>query len=57
MTLVEQELLTIPKHLSLPLVFSEVSITQSSVLYVCFADRCLSWFSIIFVQFGYKQMN
>ena len=40
--LVEQELLTLPEHLSSPLVFSEVRVTRSLVLYVCFVDRCLS---------------
>ena len=40
--LVEQELLNLPEHLSSPPVFSEVRVTQSLVLYVCFVDRCLS---------------
>ena len=40
--LVEQELLTLPEHLSSPLVFSEVRVTRSLVLYVCFVDHCLS---------------
>ena len=38
---VEQELLTLPQHLSSPLVFSEVRVTQSLVLCVCFVHRCL----------------
>jgi hypothetical protein len=38
----EQELLTLPEHLSSPSVFSEVHVTQSLVLCVCFVDRCLS---------------
>jgi hypothetical protein len=38
---VEQELLTLPEHLSSPPVFSGVRVTQSLVLYVCFVDRCL----------------
>ena len=42
-TLVEQELLTLPEHQSLPLVVSGVRVTQSLVLYVCFVDRCLSF--------------
>ena len=41
--LVEQELLTLPGHLSLPPVFSGVRVTRSLVLYVCFVDRCLSF--------------
>ena len=43
MSLVEQELLTIPEHLgSLP-VFSGVRVTRSVVLCVCFVDSCLSF--------------
>jgi hypothetical protein len=41
--LVEQELLTLPEHLSSPPVFSGVHVTWSLVLYVCFIDRCLSF--------------
>ena len=42
--LVEQEMLTLPEHLSSPLVFfSGVRVTRSLVLYVCFVDRCLSF--------------
>ena len=41
--LVEQELLTLPEHLSSPPVFSGVRVTQSLVLYLCFVDRCLSF--------------
>ena len=37
------ELLTLPEHLSSPLVFSGVRVTWSLVLYVCFVDRCLSF--------------
>jgi hypothetical protein len=33
-SLVEQELPTLPKHLSLPPVFSEVRVTRSLVLYI-----------------------
>jgi hypothetical protein len=43
--LVEQELLTLPVHLSSPPVFSGVRVTRSLVLYVCFVDRCLSFFT------------
>ena len=46
--LVEQELLTLPEHLSSPPVFSGVPLTQSFVLYVCFVDRCLFFCSFSF---------
>jgi hypothetical protein len=39
----EQELLTLPEHLSSHLVFSGVRVTRSLVLYVCFVDRCFSF--------------
>ena len=39
----EQELLTLPEHLSSPLAFSGVRVTRSLVLCVCFVDRCLSF--------------
>ena len=42
-SLVEQELLTLPEHPSSPLVFSGVRLTRSLVLCVCFVDRCLSF--------------
>ena len=41
-SLVEQELLTLPEHLSSPPGFSGLRVTRSLVLYVCFVDRCLS---------------
>ena len=41
--LVEQELLSLPEHLSSPPVFSGIRVTRSLVLYVCFVDRCLSF--------------
>ena len=47
-SLVKQELLTIPKHLRSPLVFSSVRVTRSLVLYVCFVDRCLSFCTFSF---------
>jgi hypothetical protein len=47
-TLEEQELLTLPEHLSSRPVFSGVRITRSLVLYVCFVDRCLSFCSFSF---------
>jgi hypothetical protein len=40
--LMEQELLTLPEHLSSPPVFSGVRVTRSLVLCVCFVDCCLS---------------
>ena len=45
---VEQELLTLPEHLSSPPVFSGVRVTRSLVLYVCFEDRCLSFCTFSF---------
>jgi hypothetical protein len=47
-SLVEQELHTLPKHLSSPPVFSGVRFTRSLVLYVCFVDRCLSFCTFSF---------
>ena len=46
--LVEQELLTLPEHMSSPPAFSGVRVTQSLVLYVCFVDRCLSFCTFSF---------
>ena len=43
MPLVEQELLTLPKHLHSPPVFSEIPVTRSLVLYVYFVDSCFSF--------------
>jgi hypothetical protein len=40
----EQELLTLPEHLSSPPVFSRVFVIRSLVLCLCFVDRCLSFF-------------
>jgi hypothetical protein len=40
---VEQELFTLPDHLSSPQVLSGVRATRSLVLCVCFVDRCLSF--------------
>ena len=48
MSLVEQELLTLPDHLSSPPVFSEVRVTRCLVLCVCFVDRCLSFCTFSF---------
>jgi len=47
-SLVEQELLTLPEHLSSAPVFSGVRVTRSLVLYVCFVDRCLSFCTFSF---------
>ena len=43
MTLIEQELLTLPEHLSVTLVCSGARVTRSLVLCVCFVDHCLSF--------------
>jgi hypothetical protein len=40
--LMEQELFTLPEHLSSPPGFSGVRVTRSLVWYVCFVDRYLS---------------
>jgi len=48
MSLVEQELLTLPDHLSSPPVFSGVRVTRCLVLCVCFVDRCLSFCTFSF---------
>ena len=40
MSLVKQEVLTLPEHLSSPAVFCGVRATRS---FVCFVDRCLSF--------------
>ena len=47
-SLVEQELLTLPEHLSSPQVVSGVRVTRSLVLYVCFVDRSLSFCTFYF---------
>ena len=41
-SLVEQELFTLPEHMSSPPDFNGVRVTQPLVLCVCFVDRCLS---------------
>ena len=46
--LVEQELLTLPKHMSSPPVFKWVRVTRSSVLCLCFVDRCLCFCTFSF---------
>jgi hypothetical protein len=45
---VEQELLTLPEHISSIPVFYWVRVTRSLVLYVCFVDRCLSFCTFSF---------
>jgi hypothetical protein len=47
-SLVEQELLSLPGHLSSPPVFSGVRVNRSLVLYVCFGGRCLSFCTFSF---------
>ena len=44
----EQELLTLPEHLSSPTVLSGVRVTRSLVLCVCLVDRCLSFCTFSF---------
>ena len=46
--LVEQELPTLPEHLSSPPGFSRVHVTRSLALCVCFVDRCLSFCTFSF---------
>ena len=47
-SLEEQELFTLPEHLSKPPVFSGVRVTQSLILGVCFVDHCLSFCNFSF---------
>jgi hypothetical protein len=42
--LVEKELSTLPEHPRSPPVFGGVRVARSLVLFVCFGDRCLSFF-------------
>ena len=50
MSLVEQELLTLPEHLSSSPDFSGARVTRSLVFCVCFVDRCLSFCTFSFVH-------
>jgi hypothetical protein len=50
-SLVEQELLTFPEHMSSPSVLSDVRVTRSLDLCVCFVDRCLSFCLFSFGHF------
>ena len=43
-------LLILPEHLSSPPVFNGVRVTRSSVVCMCFVDRCLS---LYIFYFGY----
>ena len=47
-SLVEQELPTLPEHMSSVPVFNGVRVTRSLVSYVCFVDRCLSFCTFLF---------
>jgi len=47
--LVEQELLTLPEHLSSPLVFSGIRASRYLVVCACFVDRCVSFFVVFSV--------
>jgi hypothetical protein len=47
-SLVEQELLTRPEHLSSTPVFSGVRVNRSLIFYVFFVDRCLSFCTFSF---------
>ena len=48
LSLVEQELLTLPELMSSPPVLSGVRVSPSLVLCVCFVDRCLSLCTLSF---------
>ena len=48
MPLVEQELLTLPEHMSSPPIFSEIHVTRSLILCVYFVDCCLSYCAFSF---------
>jgi hypothetical protein len=45
---VEQELLTLPEHLSSHPVFSGVRVTRALIFCICFVDRCLSFCLLFF---------
>ena len=53
--LVEQELPTLPEHLTSPPPprFSGVRVTRSLVLCVCFVDRCLSFFFLLVIGLSF----
>ena len=59
-SLVEQELLTLPEHMSSPLVFNGVRVTRSLVLCVCFVNRPFVLFLlaiVLFVLLRYADSN
>ena len=47
-SLMEQEVLTLLEHLHALPIFSEVLVTRSLVLCVCFVDGCLSFSPFLF---------
>ena len=49
-SLVVQELLTLPEYLCSPPIFNGVRVTRSLVLYLCFVDR---WLSFCTFSFGH----
>ena len=60
MSLVEQELLTLPEHMSSPPVFSGVRVTRSLVLCVCFVNCPFVLFLlaiVLFVLLRYADSN
>ena len=52
--LVEQDLITLPEHLSSPPFFSGVRVTQSLVLCVCFVDRCFPFWPLCCLFFDLR---
>jgi len=59
-SLVEQELLTLPEHLSSPTDISRVRVTRSLALYACFVARCSSsiygfWLPLWYLQTLFAQ--
>jgi hypothetical protein len=48
-SLVEEELITLPEHLSSPPVCSGVRVSRSLVLCACFVERCLSFCIFFFL--------
>ena len=54
MSLVEEELPTLPEHLRSSLDCNEVCGTRSLVVYVCFVDRCLTSYTFSVGHFGLR---
>jgi hypothetical protein len=50
--LLEQELPTLPEHLSSPIVFSWICVAQNLLSVWCFEDHCIVCFSSIYVIGG-----